>query len=99
MHWNDGEPVLGLFLNGNAIPNPGPHGEQIRDDSFLVLFNAHSEEREITLPRSHFGAHWAVEVSTADAELEPGSVTYAAREQVPLQDRSLLVLRRIGDER
>jgi isoamylase len=97
--WDDGEPVLGLFLNGNAIPNPGPHGEQIRDDSFLVLFNAHSEERAITLPRAHFGGQWAVEISTADANVEPGSVTHAAREEVKLRDRSAIVLRRLGDER
>jgi isoamylase len=97
--WDDGEPVLGLFLNGNAIPNPGPHGEQIRDDSFLVLFNAHSEEHQITLPRPHFGAHWAVEVSTSDPDGEPGRVTYGAREQITLVDRSVIVLRRLGEER
>ena len=88
--WDDGEPVLGLFLNGDAIPNPGPHGEQIRDDSFLVLFNAHSEERTITLPRPHFGAQWALEVSTADPRAGARQPShYGAREQVPLPDRSV----------
>jgi hypothetical protein len=40
-----------------------------------------------------------VEISTADANVEPGSVTHAAREEVKLRDRSAIVLRRLGDER
>jgi isoamylase len=96
--WQDGEPVLGLFLNGNAIPNPGPHGEQIKDDSFLVLFNAGSEERTMTLPRPHFGRQWTVEISTFDPKVEPDIVTHGAREGVALPARSLMVLRRLGDE-
>ena len=45
--WSGGESVLGLFLNGDAIPNLGPHGEEIRDDSFLLLFNASGEDRAV----------------------------------------------------
>jgi glycogen operon protein len=93
--WENGEPVLGLFLNGDAIPIPGPRGEPIRDDSFLLLFNAHGEERAITLPRAHFGDGWTLELSTADPDAAPGSATFAAREQVALADRSLLVLKRV----
>jgi isoamylase len=96
--WDDGEPVLGLFLNGDEIPNPGPHGERIRDDSFLLLFNAHGEERTIMLPRRHFGASWTLELATADPDAEPGSSTHAAREQLTLPGRSLVVLKRVGDQ-
>ena len=31
---------LTVFLNGDAISEPDPRGERIRDDSFLLLFNA-----------------------------------------------------------
>ena len=92
--WNEGEPVLGLFLNGDAIPTPGPRGEHIEDDSFLLLFNAHSEEREFTLPRPRLGAQWALELSTADPTAEPGSRRHAAQEQLTLTAHSLLVLKR-----
>ena len=34
---------------------PGPHGEPIVDDSFLLLFNAHHEDCTFTLPRRRFG--------------------------------------------
>ncbi|MFC7471543.1 glycogen debranching protein GlgX [Actinomadura keratinilytica] len=32
--------ALTVFLNGNAISEPGPRGESIHDDSFLLMFNA-----------------------------------------------------------
>ncbi len=92
--WNEGEPVLGLFLNGDAIPTPGPHGEEVDDDSFLLLFNAHSEERDFTLPRPRLGSQWELEVSTADPGAEPGSSRHGAQEQIRLQAHSLLVLKR-----
>jgi glycogen operon protein len=96
--WDDGEPVLGLFLNGDEIPNPGPHGERIRDDSFLLLFNAHNAERTITLPRHHFGASWTLEFDTAEPDAEPGSSTHAAREELTLPDHSMVVLKRADDQ-
>ena len=41
--WQDGPHVLGMFLNGREIPTRGPQGQEIVDDSFLVLFNAEPE--------------------------------------------------------
>ena len=71
--WQGGEHVLGMFLNGGEIATPGPRGEDVEDDSFLLLFNAHGEDRAFMLPRRRFGAQWALELSTADPEAEPGS--------------------------
>ncbi len=42
---------LGVFLNGDAITEPGPWGEDVRDQSFLLLFNAHREPVTFTLHR------------------------------------------------
>ena len=33
---------LGVFLNGDAIPTRDERGERVVDDSFYVMFNAHS---------------------------------------------------------
>ncbi|MCL1593841.1 MAG: glycogen debranching protein GlgX, partial [Actinomycetia bacterium] len=42
--WNRGHAKsLAVYLNGNAIPTLDARGERVIDDSFLVLFNAHSE--------------------------------------------------------
>jgi glycogen operon protein len=92
--WQDGERVLGMFLNGRGIPSRSATGAPIRDDSFVVLFNAEPEPRSIMLPRRGFGAQWALELSTADPAAEPGSARYGARTEVPMAARSVTMLRR-----
>jgi isoamylase len=93
--WQDGEPVLGMFLNGLEIPTPGTYGEDIHDDSFLVLFNAYGADRTFLLPRRRFGQRWALELSTADPEAQAGSVTYGARSALRTIARSMLILKRV----
>jgi isoamylase len=92
--WQDGEHVLGMFLNGREIDTPAPHGEPVEDDSFLILFNAHHEDRTFMLPRRRFGAQWALELSTAEPDGAPGSSGYGARTEVPVISRSILILKR-----
>jgi glycogen operon protein len=84
-----------MFLNGEEIPNPGPRGEDVEDDSFLLLFNAHHEDRTFMLPRRRFGARWTLELSTADPEAQPGSATYGARTEVTVIAHSIVILTRI----
>jgi isoamylase len=94
--WDEGEPALGLFLNGEAIPTPGPHGEQVRDDTFLLLFNACRQEREFTLPRERMGLAWELELSTADPALASGASRHEAQSQLVLAPHSTVVLRRVS---
>jgi len=94
--WQGGEHVLGMFLNGREITTPGPHGEDVKDDSFLLLFNAHDEDRSFMLPRRRFGAQWVLELSTADPEAPVGSAAYGARTQVDVMSRSLVILKRVA---
>ncbi|MCU1452598.1 MAG: glycogen debranching protein [Acidimicrobiales bacterium] len=93
--WNNpDERVLGLFLNGRDMPERGRRGEQIVDDSFLVLVNGHYEDVEFTLPATRFGRRWAIELSTADPAGEPGAWEVAARSKVHTVARSVTVLKR-----
>jgi isoamylase len=94
--WNDGEHALGMFLNGQDLPSPGPHGKEIVDDSFVVLVNAHHEDRSFMLPRRRFGAQWALELSTAEPETEAGSVSHGARTEVSVVSRSIVILKRVA---
>ena len=94
VNWN-GEPVLGMFLNGREILTPGPYGEEIVDDSFMVLFNAFGEDRMFTLPRRRFGLNWVLELSTADPGAEPGSARFQAQTGVAVTSRSIVVLKRV----
>ena len=94
--WQDGDCVLGMFLNGKEIVQRGAHGEDVEDDSFLLLFNAFGEERQFLLPRRRFGARWALELSTAEPYADPGALAYGARTEVPAISRSIVLLKRIA---
>ncbi len=94
--WQEGERALAIFLNGLELVDPGARGQQIIDDSFLITFNATHEDRPFRLPRSRFGAEWALELSTAEPELEAGSVTYAARTHVQVIAHSIVVFKRLS---
>ncbi|MFF5789331.1 glycogen debranching protein GlgX [Streptomyces sp. NPDC012693] len=87
--------ALTVFLNGNAISEPGTQGERIADDSFLLMFNASSKELEFAVPDSH-GACWRTVVDTSDPEGMPPQEgpELAAGERVTLAPLSLTVLRR-----
>ena len=63
---------VGVFLNGQRIPSPGPRGERILDDSFLLLFNAHHETLPFRLP-ARWGKSWRVEFDTFDPAREADS--------------------------
>jgi glycogen operon protein len=92
--WQGGEHVLGMFLNGKEIDTPGPQGEDIEDDSFMILINAHHEDRVFMLPRRRFGAQWTLELSTADPDAAAGSASFGARTEVPVISRSIVILKR-----
>jgi glycogen operon protein len=92
--WEGGLHALGVFLNGDEISERTPRGEPIRDDSFIVLLSAHHEPLEFLLPARRFGMRWELELSTLEPGLDPGAERWTARQSVPLEPRSLLVLRR-----
>ncbi|MQS36852.1 glycogen debranching protein GlgX [Streptomyces katsurahamanus] len=94
--WQAARPgALSVFLHGHAISEPGPRGERISDDSFLLMFNAGAGDLDFTVPARH-GSRWRVVVDTAlAAGVPPGAGPWAtAGERVPLVGRSLVVLRR-----
>ena len=46
--WGSGSvKCVAVFLNGEAIPAPNARGERVVDDSFLLCFNAHDEDRRL----------------------------------------------------
>ena len=75
--WNaSGAHVVGLFLNGEGLAAPGPQGERVEDDSFLLLFNASPDDCTFTIPSRRFGAAWTFVLSTADPDRPPGDETH-----------------------
>ncbi|HET9975008.1 MAG TPA: glycogen debranching enzyme, partial [Streptosporangiaceae bacterium] len=84
---------LAVYLNGDAISEPDPRGGKITDDSFLLLFNAHSNPLTFTLPDGGYAAGWEVVIDTAGkAPPEPGTVR-PPKDQIEVLDRAVVVLR------
>jgi glycogen operon protein len=82
--------TLGVFLNGREIPSRDAHGEEVVDDSFLLLFNAHFEPVEFTLPARRLSSRWTLELATGAVDGD----SFQARATVSVQEHSLLLLRR-----
>jgi isoamylase len=96
-NWRDNNALtLGVFLNGAEIPTTTAQGAPVIDDTFLILFNAWEGQIEFTLPAVSFGRRWTHELSTAEPEVEPNATVYPARGVVPVEGRSLVLLRRVG---
>ncbi|WP_428846870.1 hypothetical protein [Nocardia terpenica] len=84
---------LAVFLNGDAIAEPGPRGERVADDSFLLCFNAHDAPIDFTLPGADFAAAWSV-VLDCSTPTGAADARYPATATVGVPARCLLVLRR-----
>jgi glycogen operon protein len=83
---------LGVYLNGQSIPNPNPRGEPVLDDSFFIIFNAHSEALPFALPAAHWAERWIKELDTDAGWLEE-QPPLEAGQQIEIAAHSLAVLR------
>jgi isoamylase len=91
---------LGLLLHGDAIEEQDEHGSAIRDDTFLLLLNAHSEVIPFRMPE-HVGiARWEVEVDTCFPDgRRPDRRTFNTGENYLLQARSSALLHLMKTQR
>ena len=86
---------LMVFLNGDAITEPGPRGEPVTGDSFLLLFNAAEHDLDFTVPPASYGEAWAQELDTADPLAAPAEpVPAKPGDALTVVNRSMRVLRR-----
>jgi isoamylase len=87
---------LGMYLSGDALDETDSRGRALRDQSFLVLFNAHHDVIPFRLPAMGSGAAWLPEIDTSRDDGAPEGGPIAAGTEYPLQGRSLAVLRQAG---
>jgi glycogen operon protein len=94
-NWADpGLRTIGLFLNGDEIPARTRTGDQVADESFVLLFNSGAEPATFLLPPRRFGQRWKLELSTAHPDDGDGDRQWAARGEVEVEPRSIVLLRR-----
>ena len=90
-HWNeDFAKSLGVFLFGRGLHAVGSKGEQILDDSFYIIFNAHHEMLEFTLPPEKYGKEWTSLLDTSQTPHE--ETNYKSKGKVQVKGRSVLLL-------
>jgi isoamylase len=91
---NDSARSMAVFLNGLGIHTPGPQGEQIVDDTFLVLFNAHHGRLNFAMPDAEWGDRWVRILDTTEGGLVPTRRVWRPGERIRAEARSLVLLRR-----
>ncbi len=87
--------TIGVFLNGDALPWQDPRGHPVRSDSFFLIFNAHHEPIEFTVPGEGWGRAWEIALDTASDDLGHDSKPLKPGEQLHVVDRSLVLLHRL----
>jgi isoamylase len=93
-HWGEAlTNSVGVYLNGMGIIARDEHGDPITDDSFYLLFNAHTEDIIFILPADSWGEKWAKVLDTNEPEIGRNGETFAALDPVNVVARSLVVLR------
>ena len=88
---------LGVFLNGDEIPEADAAGRRVLDQSFYLIFNAHWEPVEFVLPPEIWGQSWTrvLDTRNGDAPAED-NWQRAAGTKINIESRSLVVMRRVA---
>jgi isoamylase len=89
--------TLGVFLNGEEIPDQDPRGGRTVDDSFMLLLNGGGEPVLFKLPGEPWAKEYELLVDTALAFARPPGAdapSYMAGEELSMASRSLAVLRK-----
>ncbi|MGH3366148.1 MAG: glycogen debranching protein GlgX [Nocardioidaceae bacterium] len=91
--WQTGTLAFAVFLNGDGIREPGPRGEVVTDDSFLMLFNGGAEDVKFTVPGGPYADGWQLVLNTARTDVDEAEST-PAQSQLTVTSRSVVLLRR-----
>lgn len=79
-----------VYLNGSDIPETDWYGNRMTDNDFLLIFNAHYEPIQFTLPDERYGRKWKLIVDT-DNPTGP-ELNYEAGFSLTAESRSLIIL-------
>ncbi len=81
-----------MYLAGEALAEIDARGRPVRDEDFLVLFNAHHETVEFKLPAHAGPGRWFALLDTAHEHGLAANGTFDAGANYPLQGRSLALM-------
>ena len=84
---------LALLLSGEALDWRDARGENVLDDTFLILLNGSHEDVTFTLPSLEWGQKWACRIDTSQDTMNDGATLDAAA-RISLPSHSLVVFKR-----
>ena len=92
--WDSGfGKAIGVYLNGDGIRDRDQRGQLVKDDSFIMLFDAHHEAIEFDLPPEQFGPACTPIIDTAvNSGAPPNNNVLDFGASVKVEARSLAVL-------
>jgi glycogen operon protein len=97
-NWNhDFAKSLAIFMNGNGLNMHTNDFQPIKDESFYLLFNAHSDEITFKFPPHKYGSSWLKIIDTYFEENDRQE-TYTAGSDITVQGHSLVVLQQYKQE-
>ncbi len=96
--WNNAEVrAMTMFLSGSGLEKDA-RGEEVHDDSFLILVNAAANGVEFIVPAELPFSRWKIAIDTIAGVLEPlDPPEYEAGEAITLDARGAVVLQAIAD--
>ncbi|MEO8045268.1 MAG: hypothetical protein ABI674_10220, partial [Spartobacteria bacterium] len=84
---------LGMLLSGDTIDVQTFEGEPIRDDTFLLLINAHHEPLQFVLPGQK-EVEWELILDTASAEgFARDGKKFVAGDEAEIKERATMLLK------
>jgi glycogen operon protein len=96
---------LGVYLSGEALGEVDARGRPVRDDNFLILFNAHHERIDFRLPElcgscrrhcpSSAACQWQAELDTHYHAGLDSDGRFKSGDLYPLEGRTLALLRQM----
>ena len=92
-HWFDSaQSTLGMYLDGEGVPDRDARGERLAGDSLLVLLHLGATAEPVVLPGEPWATAYEVLLDTAD-ELPRECARLAGGATLELEGRSVVVLR------
>ena len=88
----DSARCLGMFLAGGALGEVDERAQPVKDESFLVLMNAHHETIPFVLPTLSQGEVWLALVDTSCEPTGSPGCRHDAESTYSIEARSLVVL-------
>jgi isoamylase len=89
---------LAVFLNGHGIPSLDEKGDRILDDNFYIIFNAHHESIQYSLPDEKYGRKWIRILDTFIPNSEHDT-NHNPNDMIEVAGRSVVVLKSPNDKR